>query len=88
VLGHPLVFTTPYPAWPGHIHYLSHLTSATTLYKGAKGKDAKAKILAETVNEIMAMAQEDTRALQMTQKGLSACLCFFITQSTDSGNCQ
>ena len=40
--------------------YLSHLTSATTLYKGAKGKDAKAKILAATVNEILAKADEDT----------------------------
>jgi len=64
--------------------YLSHLTSAATLYKGAKGKDAKAKILAETVNEIMAKAQEDTQALpdDLKKVCLHACVSLLHSQLT------
>jgi len=38
--------------------YLSLLTSAATLYKEAKSNQAKAKILAATISNIMAKAQE------------------------------
>src|SRR5882672_1675028 len=64
--------------------YLSHLTSAATLYKGAKGKDAKANILAETVNKIMAKAPEDTRALPYDLKKvcLNACVSLLHSQLT------
>jgi len=60
------------------LSYLAILTSAGTPYKEAKGNDAKAKILAATVKEIMAKAKEDSHALQMISKR-SACLCLFYT---------
>jgi len=45
--------------------YLSLLTSAVTIYKEAKSNDAKAKILAATISDIMAKAQEDSQGLCM-----------------------
>jgi len=68
--------------------YLAILTSAATPYKEAKGNDAKAKILAATVRDIMAKAQQDSQALpdDIKKVCLHACVCF--THSTDSANCQ
>ena len=83
MLGPPISFfhhSLPTMAWSHP--YLSHLTSAPTLYKGAKGKDAKANILAATVNEIMEKAQEDTQALldDLKRVCLHACVCLLHIQ--------
>ena len=51
--------------------YLAILTSATTPYKEAKGNDAKARILAATVRDIMAKAQEHSQV----QTGIEAVKC-------------
>ena len=63
-LAHLLVFSTPHTTimvWSRP--YLAILASAGTQYKEAKAKDVKAKILAATVNKIMAKAQEDSHPL-------------------------
>jgi len=60
--------------------YLAILTSAGTQYKEAKAKDVKAKILAATVNEIMAKAQEDSHPLpdDLKKVCLHPCICLHI----------
>jgi len=56
VLGPPISFFNTTMAW---LHsYLAILTSAWTPYKEANGTDAKAKIIAATVKEIIAKAEE------------------------------
>ena len=78
VLGPPISFfpiTTIAWSYP----YLSLLTSAATIYKEAKNNDAKAKILAATISDIMEKAQEDSQALPDNLKKVSACLCLFYT---------
>ena len=66
--------------------YLAILTSAATPYREAKGNDAKAKILAATVRDIMAKAQEHCQALpdDLKKVCLHAFVCF--THSADSAN--
>jgi len=59
--------------------YLSLLTSAATLYKESKSNQAKAKILAATISDIKAKAQEASQALPDNLKKVSACLCLFYT---------
>ena len=83
MLGPPIsFFPTTTMAWSHP--YQAILTSAATPYNEAKGNDAKAKILAATVRDIMAKAQEDSQALPDDLKRVSACLCLF-THLTDRG---
>jgi len=60
--------------------YLAILTSAGTHYKEAKANDVKAKILAATVNKIMAKAQEDSHPLtdDLKKVCLHPCICLHI----------
>jgi len=82
VLGPPISFS-PLPTQHGWSPSLPiHLTSAATLYKGAKAKMPKANILAATVIEIMAKAQEDTRALpdDLKKVCLHACVLYYTVK--------
>src|SRR5882672_6127103 len=63
--------------------YLAILTSAGTPYKEAKGNDAKAKILAATVKEIMAKAKEDSHALPDDLK--KVCMPVFVFTLNQQG---
>src|SRR5882672_8414199 len=76
-LGPPVSFF-PNTTMAWSCPYLAILTSAGTAYKEAKSNDAKAKILAATVKEIVAKAKEDSHALPDDLKN-SACLCLFYT---------
>jgi len=78
VLGPPVSFF-PITTMAWSHPYLSLLTSAATIHKEAKSNDAKAKILAATISDIMAKAQENSRALPDNLKKVSACLCLFYT---------
>ena len=61
VLGLPVSFFNTTMAWSHP--YLAILTSAQTPYKEANGIDAKAKIIAATVKEIIGKAEEAHRDL-------------------------
>jgi len=63
--------------------YLAILTSAGTPYKEAKSNDAKAKILAATVKEIMAKAKEDSHALPDDLK--KVCMPVFVLHIKPTG---
>ena len=78
VFGPPISFF-PITTMAWSHPYLSLLTSAVTLYKEAKSNQAKAKILAATISDIMAKAQEASQALPDNLKKVSACLCLFYT---------
>jgi len=75
VLGPPIsFFPNTIKAWS--CPYLDILTSAWIPYKEANGTDAKAKVIAATVKEIIAKAEEAHQDLPDDLK-MSKCLCLF-----------
>ena len=81
-LGPPVSFL-PNTTMAWSCPYLTILTSAGTPYKEAKSNDAKAKILAATVKEIVAKAKEDSHALPDDLK--KVCMPVFVLHIKPTG---
>jgi len=66
----------------------SHSHLCWNSLQGSQTNDVKAKILAATVNKIMAKAQEDSHPLPDGLKKVCLHPVFVFTHSTDRFNCQ
>src|SRR5882724_12740688 len=75
--AHPLFFPHYHHGLVTSLPIPSHL--CCNPLQGSQSNQAKANILAATISDIMAKAQEASQALPDNLKKVSACLCLFYT---------